>query len=96
MSNREWCEEHGEDFNRMNDEHEVGSLDPTALKPCPCGAVPGALAIYDIGQGGKWAMCYGDCCSEWHIEFRTGYAPLDSDECMQTAIEAWNSAPRGA
>lgn len=64
------------------------------LKQCPCGKTPTKLEIYDIGQGGKWAMCYGDCCGEWHIEFRTGYFPLDSGEVQERAIDAWNGAPR--
>jgi hypothetical protein len=65
------------------------------LRPCPCGEIPTTLMIVDAGQGGKWANCYGDCCSEWSIEFRTGYAKLDSLECMAYAVEKWNAAPRG-
>ena len=64
------------------------------LKKCPCGKVPERLIITDAGQGGKWAYAYGDCCSTWEIEFRTGYYALDSDECMRAAIAFWNDAPR--
>lgn len=67
----------------------------TKLKPCPCGQVPEKLAIGEAGQGSKWALAYGDCCNEWMIEFRTRYEPLDSEACMQFAIEAWNNSPRG-
>ena len=67
----------------------------TPLNPCPCGRVPTELGIVDAGQGGKYAWAVGNCCGEWHIEFRTNYEPLDSPECMTRAIEAWNAAPRG-
>ena len=63
------------------------------LKPCPCGQTPKQLFIAD--NGSKWAYTYGDCCNDWHIEFRTFYNPIDSDECMDLAVEAWNCAPRG-
>ena len=65
------------------------------LKRCPCGEIPTTLILADNGQGGKWATASGDCCNEWSIEFRTYYAELDSDDCMDTAIEAWNNTPRG-
>ena len=64
-----------------------------SLKPCPCGQTPKQLFIAD--NGSKWAYTYGDCCNEWHIEFRTFYNPIDSDECMDLAVEAWNHATRG-
>lgn len=64
------------------------------LKPCPCGKTPTELYIVDGGQGQKYAFAYGSCCGEWHIEFRTDYKPLDSQECMQKAIDAWNLTPR--
>ena len=62
------------------------------LKPCPCGKIPNSLLIAD--NGAKWAYVFGDCCNEWHIEFRTSYNPIDSDECMKLATEAWNLASR--
>ena len=64
------------------------------LKPCPCGKIPNSLLIADNGV--KWAYAFGDCCNEWHIEFRTAYNPIDSDECMSLAVEAWNIANREA
>lgn len=64
------------------------------LKPCPCGKTPGVLVI---SEGGiyKYATVTGDCCSEWMIEFRTGYHITTSDECMLLAIVAWNSSQQG-
>lgn len=64
------------------------------LKRCPCGEIPTSLQITDNGQGAKWANVSGDCCGEWMIEVRTSYYSLDSDECMQCAIEGWNMANR--
>lgn len=64
------------------------------IKPCPCGETPEELYISDAGQGGKWGYVYGDCCSIWEVEFRTHYNDLDSDKCMQLALEAWNGSPR--
>ena len=64
------------------------------LKKCPCGETPMELHISDAGQGGKWATVSGACCDEWMIEFRTNYHDLDTDECMDLAIDAWNGAAR--
>jgi hypothetical protein len=64
------------------------------LKPCPCGKIPDTLLIAD--NGAKWAYAFGDCCNEWHIEFRTAYNPIDSKECMARAVTAWNLADRNA
>lgn len=61
-------------------------------KPCPCGQIPDSLGIES--HDSKWAYVFGNCCSGWHIEFRTNYTKLDSPECMEYAIEAWNQAPR--
>lgn len=66
------------------------------LAICPCGKTPDALCITDNGQGMKWANVTGNCCGEWGVEFRTNYTPLDSDECMALAIDAWNDAPRAS
>lgn len=68
----------------------------TELKRCPCGKTPDKLFIQDAGQGGKWAYVGGDCCDSWEIEFRTSYYDIDSKDCEDIALEAWNSAPRGA
>lgn len=62
------------------------------LKTCPCGETPKSLLLVD--NGAKWAYATGDCCNEWHIEFRTGYNKLESSECMALAVEAWNLATR--
>lgn len=70
--------------------------DAKELKPCPCGKTPDRLGISDGGQGGKYHFVAGDCCSEWMIEFRANYKPLESDECMALAIAAWNASPRAA
>lgn len=72
--------------------HRVVSEQPQ-LQPCPCGEVPDRLDIISHGSA-KWAWVYGACCSEWHIEFRTNYHPLESDECAELAEQAWNDSPR--
>lgn len=66
----------------------------STLAPCPCGETPGTLSIIP-GSSSKWAWVCGDCCGDWHIEFRTNYKALDSPECRELALEAWNAAPRG-
>lgn len=68
--------------------------DTNELKPCPCGKTPERLGISDGGQGGKYHFVAGDCCSEWMIEFRANYKPIESDECMALAVAAWNESPR--
>jgi hypothetical protein len=30
----------------------------------------------------------------WHVEFKTHYNDLDSEECKALALAAWNEAPR--
>ena len=62
------------------------------LKSCPCGETPKSLLLVDNGV--KWAYATGNCCNEWHVEFRTRYNKLESDECMALAVEAWNLATR--
>ena len=64
------------------------------LKPCPCGKIPVVLCITDAGQGRKWANASCNYCGEWTIEFRTEYNDLDSPECLDFAVSAWNNAPR--
>ncbi len=63
------------------------------LKHCPCGKTPEYLLIDRYGS--KWAFVCGNCCNEWHIEFRLQYNNSDSPEGMKLAIEAWNESPRG-
>ena len=63
------------------------------LKPCPCGKTPNKLCVSESNTS-KWGYVCGDCCGEWNVEFRTDYRRLDTKECMELAIEEWNSAPR--
>jgi hypothetical protein len=63
------------------------------LAACPCGQIPTALNIDPRGDC-KWFFAVPSCCSEWLIEFRSGYNHPDSKEAMELAIEAWNNAPR--
>ena len=82
--------------HESNNANEGQSRLTVGLAACPCGKTPQELYIVDGWQGGKWAWAYGGCCGEWHIEFRTGYNDLGSDECKRLAREAWNAAPRAA
>jgi len=66
------------------------------LALCPCGKTPSAILIEREYNRSKWAFAYGDCCSEWHIEFRAGYLDDDEPELMQAAQIAWNNTPRAA
>ena len=66
-----------------------------ALKPCPCGQTPTKLHISETQCSPKWALVAGNCCDEWHIEFRTIKYDMGSDVTYEAAIEAWNDAPRG-
>ena len=65
------------------------------LLPCACGKIPSSLNLYEAGSA-KWAFASGSCCGEWHIEFRTGYYKLNTQECMDRAIAAWQAASRRA
>ncbi|MHC4192071.1 MAG: hypothetical protein ACYSUB_20765 [Planctomycetota bacterium] len=66
---------------------------PDNIKPCPCGETPPRLVIQGRDRD-KWMYVYGDCCGEWNVEFRSDYNVVDSDECMERAISAWNDAKR--
>ena len=59
------------------------------LKKCPCGKTPEKLSIME-GSTAKWAFVGGHCCGEWLVEFRTNYLDLESDECYDLAVAAWN------
>ena len=63
------------------------------LKPCPCGKTPTNLCVIE-GSSCKFAFVTGNCCGEWHVEFRTDYTDLDSDECYGLAVSAWNETVR--
>ena len=67
----------------------------TELLPCPfCGETPKTLGIND-GEIYRWKRAFGDCCSEWEIEFRVEYADSENQEKVyQLAVEAWNDKPR--
>ena len=65
------------------------------LNPCPCGETPTAL-IVECEDRAKWGRVAGNCCNDWIVEFRNGYAAEGSAESMERAAEAWNSAPRKA
>ncbi len=64
------------------------------LKSCPCGAVPKVLYISTSVSGCRYAFVSGDCCGEWEIEFRAEYNYIDSADCMELAVKAWNAAKR--
>lgn len=64
------------------------------LKPCPCGKIPENLNVSHENSTPKWASVTGDCCGEWEIEFRNDHNDVNSKECLDRAIEAWNNAPR--
>ena len=63
------------------------------LLPCPCGETPTELHL-DKGATYKWGWVSGNCCNEWHIEFRTVNYQPDSPETMEQAIKYWNDALR--
>lgn len=63
------------------------------LKPCPCGSTPTSLHVFD-GDTYRYSRAYGDCCSEWGIEFRSDNHPRDDERVKRLAVEAWNDAPR--
>ncbi len=63
----------------------------TELQPCPCGKTPTELHVDSAGV--KWAFASGNCCNEWHIEFRNQYAQ-EYEQIHKLANEAWNRTPR--
>ena len=64
------------------------------LKKCPCGEVLSALIVF-CQPGDKLGTACGDgpCCGEWIVEFRNQYE-TDPAKILETAIKAWNAAPR--
>lgn len=68
-------------------------MNELVLAPCPCGETPCTLSIIP-GFSSKWAWACGDCCGDWHIEFRTQYKNLETPECYELAREAWNGTDR--
>ena len=65
------------------------------IKPCPCGQTPDKIIIQAEHQKPKFALAVPSCCEEWWIEYRNGYADIDSDAGKANALTAWNNAPRG-
>lgn len=64
------------------------------IKKCPCGKTPTKIIIQE-DRIAKWSMAFGDCCSDWIIEFRTHYKKPGSPELYKLAVDAWNEMPRG-
>ncbi len=64
-------------------------------KPCPCGEVPTTLVTSALFSASKWEYVYGDCCGEWEIEYKANYVDPLSEEGIELARKAWNSAKRG-
>ena len=62
------------------------------LKQCPCGKYPIQLEIEM--KDSKYALTYGSCCNEWHIEFKTHYNPEGCNDLYNLAVQAWNEAQR--
>lgn len=65
----------------------------STLAPCPCGKTPTDIAITP-GYSAKHAMVTGNCCYEWHVEFRTEYKKEGTGKLYELAVEAWNEAER--
>ena len=62
------------------------------LKPCPCGKTPSDVSQYGSPYD-KWVWASPDCCGEWSVEYRSGYAQNEDDQ-KRNAEFAWNNAPR--
>jgi hypothetical protein len=76
--------------------NDLGALEMAdEIAVCPCGDIPTVLCVDDLGYSSKHARVSGNCCGEWSVEFRTGYAEPGSNEIDFMAREAWNAAPRG-
>ena len=61
---------------------------------CPCGRPIDNLLISEGGDSGKYGFVSGDCCGEWNIEFRLNYEHILSKQAKESALKAWNNAPR--
>lgn len=64
------------------------------LAKCPCGCTPSAIVVVSEDQS-KWSYACGDCCGDWHIEFRSNYFKSDDARLQILANEAWNNTTRG-
>ena len=64
----------------------------THIEPCPCGKQPMMLML-ELDRDKKRGHVFGDCCSEWMVEFNNNYN-VDKDKMAERAKAAWNRAPR--
>lgn len=80
-------------MTRKNGEKTEPDVEKIHLEPCPCGKTPDLLII-EMPERAKWGRAFGDCCSEWAIEFRNGYT-ADGKVSQKRAAKAWNETPRG-
>ncbi len=64
----------------------------THIEPCPCGKQPTMLML-ELDKDRKRGHVFGDCCSEWMVEFNNNYN-VDKDKMAERAKVAWNRAPR--
>lgn len=62
------------------------------IEPCPCGKQPTMLML-ELDADKKRGHVFGDCCSEWMVEFNNNYN-VDKDKMAERAKAAWNRAPR--
>lgn len=62
------------------------------LEPCPCGKTP-MMLMMELDRDKKRGHVFGDCCSEWMIEFSNNYN-VDKDKMAEKAKTAWNRASR--
>ena len=68
------------------------NIKPGEFASCPCGEIPERLFVTE--QCGHQALVGGNCCGDWHVEFRTKYQAIGSPELTVLALAAWNAAPR--
>ena len=81
-------------MTRKNSKKDKPDVTKVHLEPCPCGQNPDLLII-EMPERAKYGRAFGDCCSEWSIEFRNGYT-ADPKLSQVRAAKAWNNTPRGA
>ena len=72
---------------------KASDVEKIHLELCPCGQRPDLLII-EMQERAKWGRAFGDCCSEWMIEFRNGYT-AEPKVSQVRAAAAWNDMPRG-
>lgn len=82
-----------ENIEQVEDAIKEAGVRKIQLKPCPCGVVPRMLMI-NCADRAKYGQMTGDCCGEWTVDFKNGYAS-DKQVTQLKAVTAWNDAPRG-